>query len=397
MRIKNTVQIAIVLLCMSHKILSQITIPVATVSSNNISLIGLPIINGVRLGSSSLILLTNQVDSRQNGVWAVQQASWTRPASFASGNMAGNTVCTVTIQKDGVLVPTPWVCTTPNAIIDHDPITFIVYNPQPGTTATNIGIGSGDIFAAQIGSVLQLRSLKADTHTIITTTQSEVIIGSDATANNIANTIVARDSTGSFTANFITGTLVGSATQNVLKAGDTMTGRLLLPAGTTAIPSLSFSTNSNSGLSSPSSNAISISTNGSSRITVDTNTIQLLLPLIRTQPQCDQATMAATPSSNNTITTSATTSILILRNTANVNNVTVVFPPNPINGQLFTILLGTTNTASLNNAGGTGGATIVNPITSLNPTGNPGGSTNGTSVTYYYYNITNSWYRMLRG
>ena len=64
---------------------------------------------------------------------------------------------------------------------------------------------------------------------------SSVAVGSvyndatTATSANTASAIVARDPSGNFTVGTITGSLVGTASLNVLKAGDTMTGDLIVP------------------------------------------------------------------------------------------------------------------------------------------------------------------------
>ena len=58
--------------------------------------------------------------------------------------------------------------------------------------------------------------------------------------DNTAGTIVKRDGSGNFSAGTITASLTGAASLNVLKAGDTMTGILTHPAGTTAVPSIQF-------------------------------------------------------------------------------------------------------------------------------------------------------------
>jgi len=52
-------------------------------------------------------------------------------------------------------------------------------------------------------------------------------VQSDATASNVSDAIVYRDSTGNFSAGTITASLTGAASLNVLKAGDTMTGQLI--------------------------------------------------------------------------------------------------------------------------------------------------------------------------
>ena len=84
-----------------------------------------------------------------------------------------------------------------------------------------------------------------------------------ATSSNIPSTIVARDVTGSFS-----GILVGSASNNVLKSGDTMTGALVIPSGTPSLPSLSFTGSLNTGLSAT-SNILSFSTNGNQVISIN--------------------------------------------------------------------------------------------------------------------------------
>lgn len=57
-----------------------------------------------------------------------------------------------------------------------------------------------------------------------------VTISVDATTTNTASKIVARDSSGNFSAGTITASLTGAASLNVLKSGDTMTGYLTLNA-----------------------------------------------------------------------------------------------------------------------------------------------------------------------
>jgi hypothetical protein len=67
-----------------------------------------------------------------------------------------------------------------------------------------------------------------------------------ATNLNTASAIVARDASGNFTANTITAALTGAASSNVLKAGDTMTGKLNLAGNDSArlIESLNTSASS---------------------------------------------------------------------------------------------------------------------------------------------------------
>src|SRR5213076_854160 len=75
------------------------------------------------------------------------------------------------------------------------------------------------------------------------------------------------DASGNFSAGTIIASLMGAASDNVLKAGDTMTGTLQLPAGTNALPSLVFTGSTTSGLSASSGN-LSLNTNALERMRI---------------------------------------------------------------------------------------------------------------------------------
>jgi hypothetical protein len=89
-----------------------------------------------------------------------------------------------------------------------------------------------------------------------------------ATDANTASAIVARDASGNFTAGTITAAVTGAASSNVLKAGDTMTGALVHPLGAAATPSLTFTGDLNTGIWSPSADAVAASTAGFERLRI---------------------------------------------------------------------------------------------------------------------------------
>ena len=103
------------------------------------------------------------------------------------------------------------------------------------------------------------------------------VANSATTATNLGtpDSIVAYDSFGNFIANVITADLVGdvtgSASLNVLTSGGTMTGTLVLPAGSATNPSLQFSGATNVGLSATSANKLTLSTNGVGALSIDTH------------------------------------------------------------------------------------------------------------------------------
>jgi hypothetical protein len=173
-----------------------------------------------------------------------------------------------------------------------------------------------------------------------------------------------------------------------------MTGALELPAGSAAAPSLRFTGSTTTGLATPTANTLSLVANSAERMTLSSTAVTALAKLVVTQPFCNQAIQSAVPANGGTTVAAATTSILILSPAANIASHTVTFPTSPTNGQLFTIMLGTSNTiTTLTNSAP--GSTIVNGITGLS-VANLGASSGGTSVTYLFNSATNSWIRYAR-
>jgi hypothetical protein len=91
-----------------------------------------------------------------------------------------------------------------------------------------------------------------------------------AASANTASAIVARDASGNFIAGTITAALTGAASSNVLKAGDTMTGALVVPAGTVTANGIQVGTGTTykPGIYSPGADQLAISTNGTEKLIV---------------------------------------------------------------------------------------------------------------------------------
>jgi hypothetical protein len=185
--------------------------PAVAVSLANETLSGFPTIDGVAFPSgTNRVLLTGQTNPVENGLWVVDAGTWTRPADFATGTAAGQAY--VLILLGATEAGSAWLCNTPTAIIDTDPIGFSLFSLPDTTTAANVGSGTGLIFLNKTGSTINLRSLLAGTHTAITTNANDITFSTDATDANTASTIVARDASGNFSAGTITANLSGNAT-----------------------------------------------------------------------------------------------------------------------------------------------------------------------------------------
>ena len=126
-----------------------------------------------------------------------------------------------------------------------------------------------------VDSDIRLGAAIADTKLQTIQTPGKVLnVATTATALNVAGSIVARDTLGNFAANTISsdliGNVAGAASENLLKSGDTMSGVLVLTAGSALVPSLQFNGSINTGLSAA-SNILAFSTKGLERVTIDSN------------------------------------------------------------------------------------------------------------------------------
>lgn len=200
--------------------------PAIVVSTTNVSLSGLQTIDGVALTDGDRVLLVDQTNPVENGLWVAHAGAWTRPVDFASGTQAGTAY--VLILSGTTNAGTSWVSTTPTAIIDTDPIEFAQFSLAEQTTAANVGTGAGQFFRDKTGNTINLKTLAAGSHITVTNNPNDITISTDATSTNSPNTIVSRDAAGNFSAGTITAALTGAASQNVLKTGDTMTGNLTM-------------------------------------------------------------------------------------------------------------------------------------------------------------------------
>lgn len=211
---------------------------VVALAATSITLSGVPqTIDGVVVVAGNRVLVVNQgndgnLANVDNGIWVANAGAWTRPADFNTGDTAG----TALVLVDVPVVPntyggSSWLCNTPTAVIGTDPIGFGQFSAPNAITGANVGTGQG-VFLNKTSNTLNFKSLDpgtvTSTHLTIVNGGNQLAFSTDGTSSNTANTLVARDSSGNFSASTITGSLTGAASLNVLKAGDSMTGTLVM-------------------------------------------------------------------------------------------------------------------------------------------------------------------------
>lgn len=81
------------------------------------------------------VLLSNQTDATENGIWEIHDTAWTRPTDFDTGDGAANSA--VFIMQGTTYADTAWVCTTdtPHDVIGTDELTFVQFSGSGSITA----------------------------------------------------------------------------------------------------------------------------------------------------------------------------------------------------------------------------------------------------------------------
>jgi hypothetical protein len=244
--------------------------PCVVVSTSNVALTGLQTIDGITLVANNRVLLVGQTNAVQNGIWLAQSGAWTSPTDWVSGDEAGTAYVLITEGTNNA--GSSWLCSTPTAIIGTDNVTFVEFSLPSATTGNNVGGGSGQVYQSKSGVTLNFRTLSvADSYMSIVTNSDNVGFSTNATSTNTANEIVARDSSGNFSAGTITASLTGHASLDLPLTGGTLTGTLIVPAGTAAAPSLKFSGSTNTGLSAATANILSFDISGSEQMNLSSS------------------------------------------------------------------------------------------------------------------------------
>jgi hypothetical protein len=183
--------------------------------------------------------------------------------SLSNGSTSNNTANTI-IRRNASGNFSAGAISITDAVISNSikitPMTTagILHNSSLGVLSSSL------IVNADIATTAAIADSKLAT---ITTAGKVANSATTATALNNPSTIVARDASGNINATTVIANLLGTASNNLLKAGDTMTGTLIVPAGTAAAPSLTFTGSTTAGFSTTSGNLL-FSTNGLERMRI---------------------------------------------------------------------------------------------------------------------------------
>jgi len=198
-------------------------------------------------------------------------AALPKSGGIVTGNLEIGSTGSFTFEgatADGFETTLAVVDPTADRTITFPNITGTVVTTGDTGTVTSTMILDGTILNADINASAAIVDTKLAT---IATALKVSNSATTAASTNTASAIVARDASGNFIAGTITAALTGAASSNVLKAGDTMTGALIVPSGTVTANGIQVGTGTTykPGIYSPGTDQLAISTGGTSRIVFD--------------------------------------------------------------------------------------------------------------------------------
>ena len=162
---------------------------------------------------STFTVASNATNANTGSTIVFRDASGNFSAGTITAALSGNATTATTLQTSRTI-----------AISGDVTGTATSFNGS-ANIAISAAITADSIVNADINSAAAIADTKLAT---ISTVGKVSNSATTATNANTANAIVARDASGNFSAGTITAALTGAASSNVLKAGDTMTGKLNL-------------------------------------------------------------------------------------------------------------------------------------------------------------------------
>ena len=120
---------------------------VKVTTTENITLSGIQTIDGILVIADDRVLVKNQTNSVENGIYLVKAGSWVRASDLDTGASISSGIFTF-IEKGTLYGSSGWVLTTNSGTVGTDALTFSQFSGAGSATTASGGLiinGSGDI------------------------------------------------------------------------------------------------------------------------------------------------------------------------------------------------------------------------------------------------------------
>lgn len=146
-------------------------------------------LDGITLVTGDRVLLTDQTDPVENGIYVVVASGAASRAPDADTNAEVTANMFMFVEEGTLHEDTGWVLVTDNPIVvDTDPLVFTQFSSTVAsvTNASNVGTGEG-VFKALNGTVLEFKSLKQGAAGKVTITNNTNDLTFDIGAGTLVN------------------------------------------------------------------------------------------------------------------------------------------------------------------------------------------------------------------
>lgn len=201
-------------------------VPVLVVErQSNLPLSGVPTVDTVTTSVDDRILLVNQTDEKENGIWLIKSGAWERPADF-------NTTCSAASMfvTDGSVgnKGTGWVCTNVSGtdVIGQNDIQFVQFT-SGSVGITDIKVGATMLTGPSV--TFSVGSTGSDVG--VTTATNEVVYNIPSAASGVRGVIDTKSQELSGEKTFLDGILSSTGSIGLQGATNTIT----IDAGTPSV------------------------------------------------------------------------------------------------------------------------------------------------------------------
>lgn len=165
--------------------------------------VGWTIIDSVSLNDGDRVLLKNQSNTRENGIY-VHHSDGSHPRATDADSWDELLGSVIFVEEGSVNNNTAWVCNSlTGGTVGASAITYIeMSNTGQANTMSNTGTGEGLIYKEKIGDNLIVKSIKAGSNVTITNNTNEIIISAVSVAVAVSMYILQISSIPSDTYNF---------------------------------------------------------------------------------------------------------------------------------------------------------------------------------------------------
>lgn len=182
----------------------------------DITLSGTQTVDTVALIAGDRVLVKNQADASENGLYVVAAGAWARAADADSWD---EFVSAFVFVEEGSLADTSWLSTVDaGGTLDTDDITFVQFGHAASLTASNLGAGA-QVFSAKVGNDFQFRSIEPGSAKV-TVTQNADDIEIDVDAAEVVTAVVALGVTRKYAVSVGNGVLTDIAVVHNLNTTD---------------------------------------------------------------------------------------------------------------------------------------------------------------------------------